>query len=182
MKIEKLEGTIEIPEGVSVKIEDGMVIVSGKNGEIRKKLQYKKASIEVKDSKVLISAKNAKKREKRIVGSFKAHIKNMIKGIENLHFYKLKVCSGHFPMNVSVEANKFVIKNFLGEKIPRVLDLKEGVSVKVEGDIVTVESNDKELAAQTAADIEQLTRISKKDLRIFQDGIYIIDKDGKEID
>ena len=182
MKVEKLEETIEIPEGVSVKIEDGMVIVSGKNGEIRKKLQYKKSSMELKDNKVLISAKNATKREKKIVGSFKAHIKNMIKGASEMHVYKLKVCSGHFPMNVSIDTNKFVIKNFLGEKIPRVLDLKEGASVKLEGDIVTVESNDKELAAQTAADIEQLTRISKKDLRIFQDGIYITNKDGKEID
>ena len=182
MKLEKLEATVEIPEGIIVKLEGGDVIVSGKNGEIKKRLEYKKAKIEIKDNKVVISAKKVTKREKKMVGSFKAHIKNMIKGANEMHIYKLKICSGHFPMNAAVEGNKFVIKNFLGEKIPRELMLKEGASVKIEGDIIVVESNNKELAAQTAASIEQLSKISNKDLRIFQDGIYITEKDGKKID
>jgi large subunit ribosomal protein L6 len=53
--------------------------------------------------------------------------------------------------------------------------------VKVEGDIVLVESCDKELAGQTAADIEQLTRISNRDKRIFQDGIWLTERFGKHI-
>ncbi len=61
------------------------------------------------------------------------------------------------------------------------MKLKEGVSIKVEGDMINVESIDKGLAGQTAADIEQLTRRTNYDTRIFQDGIYIINKDGKEI-
>ncbi len=84
-------------------------------------------------------------------------------------------------MNVSVNGNNFVVNNFLGEKTPRELVLREGADVKIEGDIVTVESVDKELAAQTAADIEMLTKIKGRDLRIYQDGIYITNKDGKEI-
>jgi large subunit ribosomal protein L6 len=105
----------------------------------------------------------------------------MIKGATEGHVYKLKVCSGHFPMNVAVAGKDFVVKNFLGEKKPRQVAIKEGVDVKVEGEIVTVESCDKELAGQTAADIETLTRITNRDLRIFQDGIYITEKDGKPV-
>ena len=74
-----------------------------------------------------------------------------------------------------------MINNFLGEKISRELHLKEGVSVKIEGDIISVEGIDKELTAQTAADIEILTKVKGKDRRIFQDGIYITNKDGKEL-
>ena len=37
------------------------------------------------------------------------------------------------------------------------------------------------LAGQTAADIEQMTRRPSFYTRIFQDGIYITIKDGKEI-
>ena len=84
-------------------------------------------------------------------------------------------------MNVAVSGNKFVVSNFLGEKTPRELGIKDGADVKIEGDMVTVQSINKELASQTAADIERLTKVKGRDLRIFQDGIYIIDKDGKEI-
>ena len=55
------------------------------------------------------------------------------------------------------------------------------IDVKIEGNVVTVTGIDKELVAQTAASIEKLTDVVGKDLRIYQDGIYITNKDGKEI-
>jgi large subunit ribosomal protein L6 len=174
-------GEIEIPSGTTVTVDKGIVCVKGKSGENKKNLFNKKVSIEVKEGKVLLSTKKASKREKKIIGTFKAHIKNMIKAASEGVIYKLKICSGHFPMNVSVEKNEFVIKNFLGEKIPRKIKIKEGADVKVEGDIINVSSSDKEIAGQFAASIEQLTRRTKYDKRIFMDGIWIIDKDGKGI-
>ena len=48
----------------------------------------------------------------------------------------------------------------------------------IKGDIIIVEGIDKELAGQTAARIEQSTRITNKDRRVFQDGCYITDKAG----
>ena len=84
-------------------------------------------------------------------------------------------------MNVSVGGGKLVVKNFLGEKFPRNLYLKEGVDVKIEGDLVYVTGVDKEIAGQVSADIEQLTRRPGYDTRIFQDGIYLVNKDGKEL-
>ena len=84
-------------------------------------------------------------------------------------------------MNVSIAGNKFVVKNFLGEKVPRVLQLKQGAEVKIEGDMIYILSPNKETAGQVSADIEQLTRRPGYDSRIFQDGIYIINKDGKQL-
>ena len=72
------------------------------------------------------------------------------------------------------------IKNFLGEKVPRSLKLKHGVTVNVDGSQIVVEGVDRELAGQVAADIEQATRRPGFDTRVFQDGIYIISKDGEE--
>jgi large subunit ribosomal protein L6 len=172
---------IEIPDGISISVNNGVVSVKGKHGENSKNLSNKSVSIKVQDGKVVILAKKASKREKKVIGTFKAHIKNLIKAAGKGVIYKLKICSGHFPMNVSTEKNEFIIKNFLGEKIPRKIKIEEGVAVKVDGDIITVTSSNKELAGQFAASIEQLTRRTKYDTRIFMDGIWIIDNDGKEI-
>jgi large subunit ribosomal protein L6 len=74
-----------------------------------------------------------------------------------------------------------LIKNFLGESVPRKMAIKPNVEVKIEGEEIIVSSPDKEAAGQVAGDIEQLTRIKKRDIRIFQDGCYITHKAGKEI-
>ncbi|HLC99276.1 MAG TPA: 50S ribosomal protein L6, partial [Candidatus Nanoarchaeia archaeon] len=84
-------------------------------------------------------------------------------------------------MNVSVSGNEFNVANFLGEKTPRKLKIKDGVKVKVEGEFVVVEGIRKEDAGQVAANIEILTKVKGRDRRIFQDGIYIIEKDGKQM-
>ncbi len=181
MKVKEMTEKIEVPEGVEVTIDKGMCKAKGKKGECSKKIADPKITIEVKDGNIVLSAKKTTKREKTKMGTYISHIKNLIKGANEGHTYRLKVCSGHFPMNVSVSGKEFVIKNFLGEKKPRTLKIKEGATVKVEGEIVTVESCNKEIAGQTAASIESLTRITNRDLRIFQDGVYITAKCGKPI-
>lgn len=177
----KIEERIVLPDNVSASLNDDILIVKGQKGELKKEFKNPYISLELKNNEIFFKAKRNTKREKKNIGSFVAHVKNIIKGITEGHKYVLKICSGHFPMNVSVSNDEFVIKNFLGEKTPRVLKLKKGVSVKVENDQVIVESTNKELAGQVSADIEQLTRRTRYDNRIFQDGIYLVNRDGKEL-
>ena len=172
---------LKIPNGVSVNIEQGIVTVSGKRGKITRRMLNKEIELYTKEDKLILKSEHDNQRVKKMIGTYKAHLKNMFKGSQEGHKYVLKICSGHFPMNVSVSKNEFIIKNLLGEKIPRVMTIKNDVSVKVEGDFVTVESADNESAGQCAASIEHLTRRSNYDTRVFQDGIYIINKDGKEM-
>ena len=84
-------------------------------------------------------------------------------------------------VDVSLDNNKLIIKNFFGEKVPRKAKILEGVDVKIEGDIITVTGVDKEKVGQTSANMEKSTRITNRDRRVFMDGIYIIDKGGKKI-
>ena len=121
------------------------------------------------------------KKEKKMINTIASHVRNMVKGIQEKFEYKLKIVSSHFPISVELKENEAVIKNFLGEKIPRKSKIPGKVEVKIDKDIITVNSFDKELAGQTAANFEKNTRIRMKDRRIFQDGIFIIDKAGKEI-
>ncbi len=180
-KKKRIEGKVVLPEGVSASLDSTTLTLKGQKGELKKSFNNPYTKVELKGNEVFFKAVRNTKREKKIIGSFVAHLKNMVKGVSEGHKYALKICSGHFPMNVSVSGQDLIIKNFLGEKIPRILKLKKDVNVKVEGDQVLVESTNKELAGQVSGDIEQLARRTGYDSRIFQDGIWLVNKDGKEI-
>jgi len=178
---ERLTKTIEIPEGVSVEVTGGIVKVKGPQGEIEKNLIFPTINIKTENGKIVIEPLKFTKREKAVINTFAAHLKNMLKGSTEKFVYKLKICSSHFPMNVSKEGDYIIIKNFFGEKVPRKAKILTGVDVKITGNDITVESCDKEAAGQTAANIEQACRITNRDRRIFQDGIWITSKAGKEL-
>ncbi|MBR9690090.1 50S ribosomal protein L6 [Candidatus Woesearchaeota archaeon] len=181
MKVDILEKKLGIPQGIEVQIDGRIVTVKGQKGAVNREIKNPKLDLKKIEKEVILSAKKATKREKKEIFTYASHIKNMFKGAKEGHEYQLKICSGHFPMNVSVSDNELIIKNFIGEKYPRKIKIKDDVSVKIEGDKIIVEHVSKELAGQTAADIELLTRRPGFDTRIFQDGIYIIKKDGKDI-
>lgn len=171
---------IQLPEGVSVTYKDGVFTAQAKN-TVTRNLYRPEIQVSVKDSVVTLSAENATQREKRHLNTMRAHVRNMLKGASEGHTYKLKICSGHFPMNVSISGDTFEVKNFLGEAVPRRLKIKQDVNVKIDGDEIVITSPYKELAGAQASDVEQLTRVTNKDRRIFQDGLFIIEKDGEKL-
>ena len=172
---------LEIPQGINVSVDHGIIKIKGKKGEATRTMYHPRYTITLQGQEIVLAAKRNTKRERRLLATCQAHIKNMFKGVTEGHVYKLKICSGHFPMNVSISGKEFVIKNFLGEKVPRTLSLQDDVSVKINGQEVIVEGISKERTSHVAAEIEQLTRVTNKDLRVFQDGIYITHKDGRAI-
>jgi len=172
---------MDLPQGVAASISGQFLVIKGPKGESKRELKQHNIKLEVHNGRLVFETKNTTKRDKKNMGTLRSHVKNMIKGSMEPHTYILKICAGHFPMMVSVADGKLQIKNFLGEKVPRMLKLKEGASVKVDGQTIHIESTSKETAGQVAADIEQLTRRPGFDTRVFQDGCYIIVKDGKEL-
>jgi large subunit ribosomal protein L6 len=167
---------VKIPEGVTVEITDKIIKTKGPKGENEREISHRNIKISVENDNVIFSAIKPSKREKTMIGTFKAHIKNMMKGVSEGFIYKLKVASSHFPMTVSADGKELIVKNFLGEKIPRKCKIIQGVTVKVDGPTITVESTDIEKAGKIAGLIEQTTRITNRDRRVFQDGIYITQK------
>jgi len=172
---------VEIPEGVTVEINGSLVKVKGPKGEVERELSYPGVKIFTEDGKVVVYKDFPRRKDIAIARTFKAHIANMIKGVMEGFTYKLKVVYSHFPITVKVQGDKVYIENFLGEKAPRVAEILPGVTVKVMGGEIIVEGIDKEKVGQTAANIEQATRITGRDRRVFQDGIYIVEKAGKPI-
>lgn len=180
MKADKIEYKVEIPEKVAVDIQNGVFTVKGPKGEVKRAFIFPKIKIMKDANNIVFTAMKPTKREKAAIYSTEAHLKNMFKGVLEGAVYTLKICSGHFPMKVSLKGTLLEVKNFMGETVPRTLIIKSGVEVKIAEPLITVTSPDKELAGQMAASIEQMTRRTSFDRRIFQDGIYITTKDGVE--
>lgn len=172
---------IEIPEGVEAEIDRTILKVKGPEGNVEK--NFKKLNLDFKkeNNQIVIGHKKATKKEKKLINTISAHVKNMIKGVQKKFEYELKICYSHFPITVELKGREVLIKNFLGEKEPRKMKIPQDVDIEISKETVKVISSDKELAGQVAANFEKLTRTKKKDIRIFQDGLYIINKAGKEI-
>lgn len=175
------ENTADIPEGLKATLDGSTLTISGSKGDVVRRFNNPVAKIEVNDKSIRIFASKNSRKEKRIINTFIAHIENMFKGASEGHEYRLKICSGHFPMNVKINNNVFEVKNFLGEKVPRKIQLIPDVDIKMNGNDITITSVYKEKAGQTAGSIEKLCKVKGRDLRVFQDGIYITYKDGKDV-
>ena len=181
MKIKQLREQIDIPENVQIEIVGNLIKVKGPLGESQKKLLNPKIKFLKEDKKFILLSEGISKREKTILKTFKAHIKNLIKGTITEFTYKLKVCTAHFPVDLSIKENKLIIKNFLGERKPRIAKIILGVDVKIDKEVITVSGINREDVGQTSATIEQTCRVKNKDRRVFQDGIFITEKAGKII-
>ena len=167
---------VDIPEGVTVTIEDRKVTVKGQKVTLTREFPVSRISMTIQGSQVILICDLPKKKENALLGTFRSHITNMIIGVTGGFEYKMKIVYSHFPVKTSVKGDKFVIDNFLGEKYPRTASILGDTKISVKGDEVILTGPDKEAVGQTSANIEQITRIKGYDPRVFQDGIYIISK------
>ncbi|MEM4221998.1 MAG: 50S ribosomal protein L6 [archaeon] len=166
----------EIPEGIKVELDGKKIIVTGPKGKIEKEIA-KELEVEIKDGKVTLRTKNDRRKNRALLGTFDAHLRNMIKGVTTGYKYTLRMVYSHFPIKVNVEKGKVIIKNLFGEKKDRVAKIIGNVDVKVQGNEIIVSGINVEEVSQTAANIEQKTRITNKDERRFQDGIYLVSRE-----
>ncbi len=108
-----------------------------------------------------------------------SHIENLFVGVTRGFLYKMRFVYSHFPINVALNGDVVEIRNFLGEKRVRKVQLLPGVSyVRTASvkDQIELAGNDIALVSLTAAKIQQATNIRNKDLRKFLDGIYVSEK------
>jgi len=170
-----LREEISVPDDVDVTINNE-VKVKGPKGELSRKFTAKNIKIKIEDQKVILEALFPKKKDKAMLGTTRSHIKNMIHGVTEGFTYKMKIVYAHFPMTVKATGNKVTIDNFLGERYPRTAKIVGDAKVQIKGDEVLVTGINKEDVGQTMANLEQATKIKGRDPRVFQDGIYLVDR------
>jgi large subunit ribosomal protein L6 len=177
MRLPEISKIIQVPDGVEVNIEGRKVTVKGAKGTLTRDFSYVPLLMDAKgDKTVRVWAEWPRKKEASLVGTIHSHIQNMIIGVQTGFSYKLKIVFSHFPISVKVQDKMVLIENFTGERRARRVKIIGDVKVKVESEDVIVEGINLENVSQTAANIEQATKVKKKDPRVFLDGIYVYER------
>ncbi len=176
-----IEETMEPPAGVNVTMRDSTLVVSGPKGKVERDFSKIPIRVKVESGKVKLETISSRKFDRSVMNTCKSHVANMFKGVTEGFTYRLKVVFAHFPITVKVQGDEVLLENFYGERSPRRARIVgEGTKVKVEGDDIVVSGPSLEGVAQTAANIEQATKVRGKDQRIFLDGVYIYQRKVNE--
>ena len=176
MRLPEITRTVQVPDDVTLSLKGKAVTVKGAKGSLTRDFSYAPISIEGDGQNVRISAKWPRKKEAALVGTIYSHINNMIVGVTKGYTYKLKIVFSHFPISVKFQDKSVLIENFTGERRPRKVKVNGDIKVKIEAEDIIISGINLEEVSQTAANIEQSTKVRKKDPRVFLDGLYVYER------
>ncbi|KAM0683507.1 60S ribosomal protein L9B [Mitosporidium daphniae] len=173
---------INIPSGVTLTTKARLVTVTGPRGTLSKDFKHVDIEMQIINSSTLrLQVWFGLRKHNAVIRTVATHIENMIKGVTKGFQYKMKSVYAHFPININIAGpskNLVEIRNFLGEKAIRRISMLEGVSVSQTGikDEIMLVGNSIDNVSQSAANIQQSTNVTDKDVRKFLDGIYVSER------
>lgn len=176
MRLPEVSRIVQVPDGVDVNLKGKIVTVKGTKGTLIRDFSFVPIAIENEGKNVRVWAKWPRKKEAALVGTIDAHIRNMIVGVTKGYSYKMKIVFSHFPISVKLQDKSVLIENFTGERRARRVKIIGDVKIKIETDDIILSGINLEDVSQTAANIEQATRVRGKDPRVFLDGLYVYER------
>lgn len=144
---------INIPEGVTVTLKDGVVEAKGKNAT-RTVAILPDVKVEIKDKEILLTSKANTKQATANWGTLSAHIKNAIAGAQ-ADFSKDLLIVG-IGFKAALEGKTLVLS--LGFSHPVKFPIPEGVKISIEKSTIKIAGADKWLVGETAAKIRDFRR------------------------
>ncbi|CAL9232316.1 unnamed protein product [Arabidopsis halleri] len=179
--------TMDIPDGVAIKVNAKVIEVEGPRGKLTRDFKHLNLDFQlIKDEvtgkrQLKIDSWFGSRKTSASIRTALSHVDNLIAGVTQGFLYKMRFVYAHFPINASIDGNNksIEIRNFLGEKKVRKVEMLDGVKIvrseKVKDEII-LEGNDIELVSRSCALINQKCHVKKKDIRKFLDGIYVSEK------
>ena len=175
-QLDKFTTELEIPQGVSVSLKSHILNVEGPLGKTFKNFKKIPVDIEVTDNKILLKAQGTRTKNYAIMNTAKSIIRNLCDGVIEGYTIKMKIVFSHFPINIKVEGKQVLINNFQGERAPRITRIWGNTKVIPKGDDIIITGHVLTDVTQTAAEIENKSKVKNKDHRVFLDGIYKFEK------
>eukprot|EP01116_Phalansterium_solitarium_P003595 TRINITY_DN14408_c0_g1_i1.p2 TRINITY_DN14408_c0_g1~~TRINITY_DN14408_c0_g1_i1.p2 ORF type:complete len:189 (+),score=71.68 TRINITY_DN14408_c0_g1_i1:69-635(+) len=188
MKTIQSSRQVVIPENVTASVKARVVTVKGPRGTLTRDFKHLNVDMELvgkRKPKIVVKVFFANRNELACLRTCTSHIENMITGVTKGYEYKMRLVYAHFPINCNIldDSKVIEIRNFLGEKIIRRVEMLEGVTIvrseKVKDELILT-GNDIEKLSLSAAQINQSCHVKNKDIRKFLDGIYVSERNVLE--
>ncbi|WP_442265492.1 50S ribosomal protein L6 [Tenacibaculum sp. ZS6-P6] len=149
---------ITLPQGVEVKVNDNVVTVKGKLGELSQKLTSD-VTLKIEDGTLTLERPSDSKEHKAAHGLYRALISNMVEGVSKGYTKELELVGvGYRASNQGQKLDLALgfSHNIVLELAPEVK--VETVSEKGKNPIVKLTSHDKQLVGQVAAKIRSFRK------------------------
>ncbi|KAG8057184.1 hypothetical protein GUJ93_ZPchr0002g23683 [Zizania palustris] len=173
--------TMDIPEEVTVQVAAKVVTVEGPRGKLTRNFKHLNLDFQLLEGgrKLQVDAWFGTRRTMAAIRTAISHVQNLITGVTKGYRYRMRFVYAHFPINASITNSNTAIeiRNFLGEKKVRKVDMLDGVTIlrseKVKDELI-LDGNDVELVSRSAALINQKCHVKKKDIRKFLDASLLL--------
>jgi large subunit ribosomal protein L6 len=143
---------ITIPAGVTVTVNDRKVNVTGPKGNVNLDIPAR-INVEIKDNEVVVVRTGEDKKTRANHGTARAHINNMIQGVQNHWKKELEVRGTGYK--ASLNGNKLRLN--VGYIHPVDIEAPVGIQFQVAEDTkITVTGADKTMVGQMASNIRKV--------------------------
>ena len=173
---------ITIPKESSVKIENGVITVTGPNGTKQLTINDKIFSTKINENNEFnimpVATKNIDKKTSIMWGTYRSLINNAVMGVSVGHEKILELNGVGFRANIKGEILNLQIgfSHDVNFKIPK--DVKIIVEKQT---VIKINGVDKELVSKIAADIKNLKPVEPyKGKGIIERGQFVLRKEGKK--
>ncbi|MDE7464523.1 MAG: 50S ribosomal protein L6 [Clostridiales bacterium] len=142
---------IDIPAGVEVKFEDGVVTVKGKNGELKQAIKCSDINVKIDGGVINVERANEQKQTRAYHGLYRQLIADMVSGVVT-PFTKTLIVAG-VGYKCAVTGNKLVMN--IGYSKPVEYVIPEGITITCPDPLTIVVSGiSKEHVGEVAAQIK----------------------------
>lgn len=142
---------IDVPAGVTVTFENGVVTVKGKLGELSQDIKCKDINVVIEPGVVKVERANEDKQTRAYHGLYRQLIANMVSGVQTA-FTKTLIVAG-VGYKCAVTGNKLVMN--IGYSKPVEYTVPQGVTITCPDPLTIVVSGiDKEFVGEVAAQIK----------------------------
>ena len=169
--------TIQIPESVSVSLNNGTARISGPQGELEV-LIIKGIDVKSNDNKITVSRSSEERKHRAMHGTVRQLISNAVKGVSVGFTKELELRGVGYQANM--QGNRLHLQ--LGFSHDILFETPEGINIRANRTEISVTGYDKQLVGEVAAKIRSFRKPEPyKGKGIRYKGEYVRQKQGKTV-